>query len=168
MVSLHAGQAGVDWLSEKVEQMFLGQYRHTVDDKGRLTIPARFREMMTDGAYLALGFDRNLMGLTPDAFQTFSTRVYGMSLTNPAARQLRRLFFSGATRVGADKIGRILLPSFLREKTGIDGEVMIVGVGDYFEIWSPEDWACQDALLQDADANAQRFEMFDLPTRSDE
>jgi MraZ protein len=144
--------------------MFLGQYRHTIDAKGRLIVPARFRDLVDDGAYIAQGFDRNLMVLTSSAFEMVSQRVNRMSLTDEVARQLRRLIFATADRVELDKTGRIRLPQFLMDVAGLAGEAMVVGVGDYFEIWAPERWERQSNLLQDADANAERFAALDLST----
>jgi MraZ protein len=142
--------------------MFLGQYRHNIDEKGRLTIPARFRELLEEGAYVTQGFDRNLLVLTAPMFEFVSKRVNQMSLTDPTARELKRLLFSTADRIEPDKTGRILLPQFLRETAGLDGEAMLVGVGDYFEIWPPDAWNQQIGRMQDTDANAQRFAALDL------
>ena len=145
--------------------MFLGRYNHTIDEKGRLTIPARFRELLENGAYVTQGFDRNLMVLTAPSFEQIYSRVNQMSMTDPTARQLKRLIFSAAERCEIDRAGRMLLPQFLREAVQLNGEAMIVGAGDYFEIWSPDLWAQQNELLQDAEANAQRFAALDLPIR---
>ncbi len=142
--------------------MFLGQYRHTIDKKGRLIVPARFRELIAEGAYITRGFDRNLMVLTESAFELVYQRVNRMSMTDEAARQLKRLIFAMADRVELDKAGRIRIPQFLLEIARLDGEAMVVGVGDYFEIWTPEHWGDQADLLKDADANAQRFAALDL------
>lgn len=142
--------------------MFLGQYRHSFDTKGRLTIPARFREQLTNGAFVTQGFELNLMVLTAPAFETITQRVNQTSLTDPTARDLKRLLFSTADRVSPDNNGRILIPQFLREIAGLDSEAVLVGVGDYFEIWSPEQWDEKMALLKDTDANAQRFVGLDL------
>jgi len=109
--------------------MFLGQYQHNIDEKGRLTIPARFRDQLADGAYIIRGFDRNLMVLTPAYFETLYDRVNHMNLTDPTARLLKRLIFSGADRVEVDKAGRILLPQFLRQSASLNGDVVVVGVG---------------------------------------
>ncbi len=145
--------------------MFLGQYQHSLDSKGRLTIPSRFREaMIADGAYVTQGFDCNLMVLTVPAFEHISQRVNQLSMTEPTARLLKRLIFSTAELVEVDKAGRILIPEFLRFATRLESEAIIVGTGDYFEIWSPGLWAEQTAKLQDADANAQRFALLDLST----
>jgi len=144
--------------------MFLGQYRHNLDDKGRLTIPARFRELLVDGAFITQGFDQNLMVLTVPAFESVFQRVNQMSITDPVSRQLKRLIFATAGQVKVDKAGRILLPPYLRDLSGLDGEAMVVGVGDYFEIWSPAAWQDQLDILQDAETNAQRFAALDLST----
>ena len=142
--------------------MFLGQYEHTIDEKGRLTIPSRYRDLLQDGAYITQGFEQNLMVLTAAAFDHISNRVNRMSMTDPIARQLKRLIFSHADRVEVDRVGRILIPQFLRTSAQLDGAAIMVGVGDYFEIWSPEQWQEQNSLLQDGEANAQRFAALDL------
>jgi len=145
--------------------MFLGQYEHAIDEKGRLTIPARFREALANGAYVLQGFDHNLIVLDSPSFESIYARVNQMSMTDPTARQLKRFIFSTAERVEIDRAGRMLLPSFLRDSAQLDGSAVVVGVGDYLEIWSPEVWARQQDLLQDVDANAQRFAAFELPIR---
>lgn len=142
--------------------MFLGQYRHNIDSKARLTIPARFRELLADGAYVTQGFDQNLMVLRTDTFEFISKRVNQMSLTDPMARELKRLLFSTADHVETDNNGRILIPQFLREVAELEVEAVIAGVGEYFEIWAPNPWEQQTARMQDTDANAQRFAMLDL------
>lgn len=143
--------------------MFLGQYQHNIDSKGRLTIPARFRELLiAEGAYVTQGFDNNLMVLTVPTFAQIYQRVNRMSMTDPMARLLKRLIFSNADRVDVDKVGRILIPQFLRDAVELDGEAVIVGVGDYFEIWSTNMWQDQIAQLKDVEANAQRFMALDL------
>ncbi|UCH60187.1 MAG: division/cell wall cluster transcriptional repressor MraZ [Anaerolineales bacterium] len=148
----------------EVEHMFLGQYQHNLDNKGRLTIPSRYRDLLEQGAYVTRGFDSNLMVWTVTAFETISKSVNRMSITDPNSRLLRRLIYASGEKVDVDRVGRILIPQFLRQSAGLDGEVVIVGVGDYFEIWSPPTWSQQLADLQDGDANIRRFEAFDLAT----
>lgn len=158
------GFSAVPLLMDRVEHMFLGQYQHTIDSKGRLTIPARFRDLLApEGAYVTQGFDQNLMVLTVPAFEVIYQRVNRLSMTDEMARKLKRLIFSNANQVEVDKAGRILIPQFLRGNVNLDGEAAVVGVGDYFEIWSPELWAEQIAQINDAEANAQRFKALDLP-----
>ena len=142
--------------------MFLGQYAHALDDKGRLTIPSRYRTALAGGAYISQGFERNLMVQTSQAFEDMSRRVSQMNLTDPTARQLKRLIFATADYVELDNAGRIRIPQFLREIAGIEGEAMIVGVGEHFEIWSPLAWSPQAELIHDVDSNTQRFSALDL------
>jgi MraZ protein len=145
--------------------MFLGRYEHTIDEKGRLIIPVRYRDLLENGAYLTQGFDRNLMVLDAPSFEKIYEHVNQMSMTDPVVRQLRRFIFSSAERVEIDRAGRMLLPQFLREVAMLESTAMIVGVGDYFEIWSSQHWNQQNDILQDADANMQRFAALDLPIR---
>lgn len=145
--------------------MFLGQYQHSLDDKNRLTVPARFRELLSDGAFITQGFDRNLMVLTQAAFEQVYERLNAMNMADPSARLLRRLILGNAYQVEIDKAGRILLPQQLREFAALDGDAVIVGQGDYFEVWSPQAWQEQQQKLADAEANAQRFAALNLSTR---
>jgi MraZ protein len=142
--------------------MFLGRFEHTIDEKGRMTIPARYREQLEVGAYITLGFDQNLIVLTTSLFEQISLRVKQMSMTDPSARLLRRLIFSSAALVDFDKSGRILIPQFLRDAVSIGTNAVLVGVGDYFEVWSAENWGKQNSQLNDADTNAQRFSTLNL------
>jgi len=144
--------------------MFLGMYTHNLDAKGRLTVPARFRELLEGGAYITQGFERNLMVLPPLAFENLSNRVNEMSITDPTARQLKRLLFAAADLVDMDRSGRIRIPQFLREVAGLDSETIIVGAGNYFEIWSPAKWQEQADLLKDTDANTEKFAVLDIAT----
>lgn len=146
--------------------MFLGQYQHSLDDKGRLTIPAAFRDALGYGAFVSQGFDRNLMVMTAAYFQQVYERINAMSITDPAARLLRRLILSSAYQVEVDKAGRILLPQNLRQFLALNGEAMVVGQGEYFEIWTPTEWSSQMQTLQDAEANTQRFSTLDLSTNT--
>ena len=145
-----------------VEQMFLGQYQHSLDDKGRLTIPAKFRDLLADGAFVTQGFDRNLRLVTEPAFKALADKLNHLSTTDQSIRQLRRLLFANASQIELDRIGRVLLPQFLRDFANLDGEAIIVGVGEAIEIWSPENWQLQIDELQDAEANARRFDELDL------
>jgi MraZ protein len=144
--------------------MFLGQYRHSIDAKGRLTVPARFRELLDEGAIVTQGFERNLMVLPEAGFFAMAAQVDQKSLTDPTARDLRRLLYANADRVTPDSNGRILIPGFLRERNALDGEAVLVGVGGHFEIWTPEEWDQRMDILRDTEANAERFAGLDLST----
>ena len=143
--------------------MFLGQFRHNLDDKGRLTVPARFREALAqEGAYVMSGFDQNLMVLTPDSFNRISERLNEMNTTDASLRLLRRLIFPSADLLTLDKAGRFLIPQYLRDSAGIVNEILVVGVGNHIELWAPDRWELQLAKLRDTTANEARFSAFDL------
>jgi MraZ protein len=143
--------------------MFLGNFQHNLDDKGRLMIPARFREMLEGGAYITQGFDKCLMVMTEDYFKQVYERIESMNLADPTARLLRRLILSNAYPVEADKVGRILVPQNLRAFLGIEnGELTVAGQGEYFEVWTPALWNEQMAELQKTEANNARFSTLDL------
>jgi len=142
--------------------MFLGQFQHNLDDKGRLMIPARFRELLAAGAFITQGFDKCLMVMTDVYFKQVYERISAMNLADPMARLLRRLILSNAYPVEADKVGRILVPQNLRQVITLESEAIVAGQGEYFEVWTPADWNEQMAQLQDLETNDQRFAMLDL------
>ena len=145
--------------------MFLNQYQHSFDDKGRLTIPSKFRELPAEGVFVVQGLDRNLMVLPPAVFQVIYDRLMGMSMTDPGARLLRRIILGNALQVVPDGVSRILLSPNLKEFADLKENVVFVGQGDYFEIWSPELWKEQEVQVNDAETNSQRFAALDLKTR---
>ncbi len=146
--------------------MFLGQYQHNLDEKGRLTIPARFRELLVGGAFITQGFDRCLMVMTTTYFEEVYRRINDMNLADLTARMLRRLMLANAYPVEIDKVGRILVPGNLRQAISLEGEAIVAGLGDYFEVWTPAQWNEQIAQLQDTDANNQRFAALDLSKKN--
>ncbi len=141
---------------------FLGQYEHSIDDKGRMTVPSRYRDLLAGGAFITQGFDNNLMVLTVDSFQKLSDQVNAQSITDPLARKLKRLIFSNADRVDIDKSGRILIPAFLRQIVQLNGSAVVVGMGPYFEIWAPKPWEQHTQEDQNQESNEHRFSAFDL------
>ena len=158
-----AGCSGVHVLKGIIAQMFLGQFQHNLDDKGRLMIPARYRDLLAAGAFITQGFDKCLMVMTDTYFQQVYERINTMNLADATARMLRRLILSNAYPVEVDKVGRILVPLNLRSFLGIEnGELTVAGQGEYFEVWTPADWEEQMDKLQDVEANEQRFSTLDL------
>ncbi len=147
--------------------MFLGQYQHNLDDKGRLMIPARYRDLLAAGAFITQGFDRCLMVMTDAYFQDVYARINNMNIADSTARLLKRLILSNAYPVEVDKVGRILVPHNLREfLTSESGELIVAGQGEYFEVWTPAEWHAQMEKLQDVEANEQRFATLDLSNRA--
>ena len=142
--------------------MFLGQFQHNLDEKGRLMIPARYRELLAAGAFITQGFDKCLMVMTDVYFGQVYDRINSMNLADPTARLLRRLILSNAYPVEVDKVGRILLPGNLRQVIALNGEAIVAGQGDYFEVWNPAEWNQQMDQLLDIETNNQRFATLDL------
>ena len=142
--------------------MFLGQFQHNLDEKGRLMIPARYRELLAAGAFITQGFDKCLMVMTDAYFAQVYERINSMNLADPTARLLRRLILSNAYAAEVDKVGRILVPGNLRQVIALNGEAIVAGQGDYFEVWNPVDWNLQMDQLQDIETNNQRFATLDL------
>jgi MraZ protein len=122
--------------------MFYGQYEHTIDEKSRLTLPARFRDELDQGVVLAMGLDSNV-DIYPRAAwdQLVEGRIAPLDPLSHEARDLRRFFFAGAAYEGLDKQGRVLVPQTLREHGSLGKDVVIAGVLDHLEVWNREAWA---------------------------
>ncbi|EFO79334.1 MraZ protein [Oscillochloris trichoides DG-6] len=120
--------------------MFLGEFEHSIDDKGRVAIPARFREELSEGMVLTRGFDACLQAFPRAIWQQLAQKVSSLSLGSPEARTLRRMLFSNAAEVEVDRQGRILVPQNLREYAGLAEQVVISGMDTYFELWSADRW----------------------------
>lgn len=133
--------------------MFLGEFTHTIDDKGRLTIPARFRGDLAAGLVVTRGFDRNLMIFPLSGWQEMAERILSRPLADESVRTFRRRVFSGAVDLAPDRQGRIVLPSYLREFAGIDGEVVVAGMYNYLEVWSVDSWNSVRETIEDSDAD---------------
>lgn len=119
--------------------MFSGEYEHTIDDKGRLTIPAKFRAKLAEGLFVTRGLDGCLFVLPPDSWEALSEKVASLPLAQGSARLFSRMIYSG-TECKLDKQGRILLPPPLREHADIESEVVVIGVSSRLEIWSKKRW----------------------------
>jgi MraZ protein len=154
--------SGVLYIKGELEHMFLGQYQHSLDEKGRLTIPSAYRCGLGEGAFITQGFERNLIVMSSTYFQSVYARVKTLNTTDSNARILRRLILSNAYQVEVDKAGRIVIPPKSRQFLGLDNEAVLVGVGEYFEIWAPADWEKQILVMENTEENAQRFAVLDL------
>ncbi len=120
--------------------VFLGEYQHSLDAKGRLTIPAKFREDLGEGAIVTRGLDHCLFLFPNSEWTELEAKLKTLPLTKHDARQFARFLFSGATECELDKQGRIMLPLNLREFAGIDKDAVVIGVSSRIEIWSKEKW----------------------------
>jgi len=120
--------------------MFMGEYQHTIDSKGRLFIPARFRDGLGEKFILTKGLDSCLFAYPPQEWTTLEQKMRSMPFTSSDVRAFVRFFFAGACECDVDKQGRILIPSNLRKHAALDREVVVVGVSLRVEIWSREKW----------------------------
>ncbi|MER3437288.1 MAG: cell division/cell wall cluster transcriptional repressor MraZ [Chloroflexota bacterium] len=138
--------------------MFLGRYAHTLDAKGRLAIPARFREELAGGVVLTRGIDRCLALYPLSSWIPLAEKINALPITDPDARAFRRMVFAEAVNLELDGQGRILVPPELRQYAGLEREAFVVGVHSAIEIWSPARWQEQLAAIDEGGvAIAQRL-----------
>lgn len=121
--------------------MFIGEFSHTVDAKGRVSMPSKFREKLGQVFYATKGLDNCLFVFDADEWSLFEEKLKEIPVSNKPGRMFSRLFFGSATECTLDKQGRINLPAYLREYSSIDKNVKVVGVGTRIEIWSLDKWS---------------------------
>jgi MraZ protein len=138
--------------------VFTGEYRHTVDDKGRIAVPAKFRAQLGAGAVVSRWLDACLAIHTQGGWDALAAKVAALPITDQTARRFQRLIFAGAAEVDLDRQGRILLPAYLRDHIGLGGEAVVVGSRDHAEIWVPSTWETYAQGLEDADELAEAFQ----------
>lgn len=120
--------------------MFMSKYNHTIDPKGRLSIPSKYREILGDEFVVSKGMDGCLFVYANETWKEFEAKLAALPLVNRQARQLARFFLSGAQYVTVDKQGRILVPQDLRDFAGLEKDVVLSGMGSRIEVWSLEKW----------------------------
>jgi MraZ protein len=128
--------------------MFSGEYEHIVDEKGRLTIPAKFRAGLAEGLFVTRGLDGCLFVFPPSAWRVLSEKVANLPLSQSSARLFSRMIYSGI-ECKLDRQGRILLSPALREHADIESEVVITGVNSRLEIWSKKRWQEQTIKMEE-------------------
>lgn len=125
----------------KVEDsMFIGEYQHAIDGKGRLIVPSKFREPLGDEFVVTKGLDNCLFVYPKAEWEIVEDKLKSLPMTNKDARAFVRFFFSGATECTLDKQGRILIPSNLRSHSKLLKDTVVIGVSTRLEIWSKEEW----------------------------
>jgi MraZ protein len=128
-----------------------GEFRHALDDRGRVAIPSRFRARLAEGATLARWLDRCLGVFPAEEWNVLAEKIRALPMTNPNAREFARFMSSGAVDVELDRQGRLLVPSYLREYAGLtEGEVVVVGALNRLEIWAPSAWQPYRTRIEDA------------------
>ena len=136
--------------------MFMGEYNHTIDAKGRLIIPSKFRETLGDEFVVTKGLDGCLFVYDNKEWSAFEEKLKSLPLTNKDARQFVRFFLAGATLAEVDKQGRILIPAVLRDFAALEKEVVLIGVASRVEIWSKERWE-NEASYDDVEEIAEHM-----------
>ncbi len=132
-----------------VENVFLGEYQHSLDEKGRVVMPSKFRDALKAGCVVTKGQERCLFVFPGDRWDAEVERVMALPRTNRRNRNYARSFFAGASDQKPDKQGRIALPPSLRDYAGLGKDVTVVGVADRVEIWDAQAW---QQLSAEADA----------------
>jgi len=132
--------------------MFRGSSFHTIDEKGRIIIPARFRDVLKvgggDGVMISR-MDHSLFAYAYDEWSKIEKRVMAMAEKSESMRRFRRVFIGGAFDCSCDKQGRILIPPSLRQYAGLEKEIVMVGVLDHFEIWSRDRWEAENLEMEE-------------------
>lgn len=130
-------------------KLFLGEYAHNLDDRGRLMLPRRIRQEIDEREIiLSRGFDTCIFGFDTRAWEKEAQKQLELPVTETKARQIRRYMFAGAVKAEIDKLGRVLLPAQLKEYAHVSQDVMVIGAGDHFEIWNKTTWEEYAAKLQ--------------------
>ena len=124
-----------------IKSMLLGEYRHTLDNKGRMAIPAKFRDKLTSGAIITRGIDNCLFVFAPAEWEILAKKLIALPLAQANSRAFVRLMLAGATDVELDNQGRILIPDYLRKYAGLKKETVVAGLYNRIEVWDEAAWA---------------------------
>ena len=141
--------------------MFLGEYEHSIDQKGRLAIPVKFRTALADGAVVTRGLDNCLTIYPKREWEVLAERIAALPMTDQNARAFARFILSGAVDVEADKQGRVILPAYLRQHAQLGGNVVVAGLCNRVEIWDKSKWNEQRTQIE-ANATAIANQLSEL------
>jgi MraZ protein len=128
--------------------MFYGEFEHTMDEKSRLTLPARFRHALAGGVVLARGIEKNIDVFPSDSWHANVGRIAELDSLTREAREMKRFVFAGAAVTDVDKQGRVLVPPDLARHAGVGKDVAVVGVHDHIEIWDRSQWATHVSAIE--------------------
>jgi MraZ protein len=137
--------------------VFTGEYRHTVDEKGRIAVPVKFRAQLDPGSMVSGWLDDCLAIHTKAGWEALASKIAALPITDMESRRFQRFVFSNATEAQMDKQGRVLLPAHLRESVGLTDEAVLVGTQDHAEIWAPDRWDAYRKTLEDPQELAKAF-----------
>lgn len=130
--------------------MFMGEFKNKLDTKGRMIVPSKFRESLSDQFVLTRGLDKCLFGYTIEEWSRIEEKMKNLPLTKKDARKFMRMFFSGATTVEVDKQGRINIPKNLCDYASLDKDCTVIGVSSRIEIWDTAEW---ETFYEDSEEN---------------
>jgi len=139
--------------------MLIGEYRHSIDTKNRVSLPAKFRKEMGKKVYVTRGLDNCLSVYTEKSWKVILAKLEGLSISKSDERGFNRFMLSGATEVDVDGNGRILVPEYLKDFANVEKKVVWTGAGDRAEMWSEETWNTYlSAKQKDPEAMAENLE----------
>ena len=141
--------------------MLIGEYEHTIDAKGRLSMPSKLRRDMGEAFIVTKGLDGCLFAFSQEEWKNFETKLKALPLSDKNARNFVRFFLAGATECEIDKQGRFLIPSNLRQAGNLEKEAIIIGVGTRLEIWNKSTWKAKDEEIS-ADEIAENMSMLGI------
>jgi MraZ protein len=130
--------------------LFLGEFQHSLDSKGRIILPAKFRDALADGLVITKGMEKCLFIFSRSEWPHLEDKVQSLPLTKRDARKFSRFFFAGAMKEVLDKQGRVLIPENLRKYAELNRDVVIIGVSNRLEVWSKENW---EVYLEEAESS---------------
>ncbi|OQA04729.1 MAG: cell division protein MraZ [bacterium ADurb.Bin400] len=134
--------------------MFIGEYTHSIDDKGRLALPVKFRSELEAGCVITRGLDGCLWIYSTVEWQNLAQKIAELPITQRDARSFSRLMLAGAMDSKLDKVGRINVPQYLKEYAGIEGKVVVAGMYNRLEIWPEDKWI---AFKKEMEANSDKI-----------
>ena len=138
--------------------MFTGEYRHSVDDKGRIAVPAKLRAQLEDGAVVSRWLVACLATHTRTGWEALATRVASLPITDANSRLFTRYVFAGAFEAALDGQGRVVVPAYLRDWAGLGTDAVVGGARDHGEIWEPSRWATYSRALDDPEELARALQ----------
>ena len=141
--------------------MLIGEYEHTIDAKGRISMPSKLRRDMGEAFIVTKGLDGCLFAFSQEEWKNFETKLKSLPLSDKNARNFVRFFLAGATECEIDKQGRFLIPSNLRTAANLEKEAVIIGVGTRLEIWNKDVWTSKDEEIS-ADEIAENMTMLGI------
>jgi MraZ protein len=132
-------------------RLFLGEYDHILDDRGRIMLPRKIRTELTgEQIVVSKGFDACIFGYDMNSWENEAGKQLVNSVTDKDSRNMRRYLFSAAEKAEIDKLGRVVLPAHLKEYAGIEKDVIVIGAGDHFELWEPKRWEAYQLSMKES------------------